>query len=500
MEGHERQQSSDRPVTSGIKRVALSEPWTSFEKLLKVALYLLVLLIAVACVRPIAQTLEIVALDRLGAFATGAAVGLSCFVAAVLVLTGRTSLRTFGRIWVAVYGLLITAALGVGLFLYKNDAVETGKDFASFICFGSAIIIGSSRAAWSVLRGPLLLACSLSVLLGVVGIMQFLKFAGDLEAGIRVAGRDASLNNLLPVFGMLPLALFTMSWWRRTGLIIIFFAWCSATTAAVLLQGRLESSYWICCGLITVILVICNYCTVGFRPTTNRSFVVVVAVCVMGISMALLGGTIRAQTSSLLERLDGKIEIGKKYDSGAIAVLGSENERWRIFYDCWSDFGLVERIRGRGMGGSFEWLASIEASVNERSRRERQDALWLDDAKTFGRRQIEVGLGIPFIKGGLLLTGWIILGAFVAIAAAIRSRSPFAVVCALVIIVNGAYDVFGGDFITGALAKMLGEGLPIGFLLSHGWRSDPWVTVLRARPLSEPGRHIPAIPEPSPKT
>lgn len=480
--------------------MALSEPQTSFEKSLKVALYLLVLLTAFASARPLAQNSEISTLDGLGALATGAAVGLSFAIAVLLVLTGRASLRPFGHMWVGVYGLLITAALGVGLFLYKNDPTETAKDFASFICFGSAVVIGSSRATWSVLRGPLLLMCLLSVLLSFVGVMQFRQFAGDVATGTRVAGGDTSLNNLLPVFGMLPLVIFTMPWWRRTGLLIIVLAWCSAITAAVLLQSRLESAYWICCGLITVILVICNYCTVGFRPTTNRSFVVVVVVCVMGISMALLGGTIRAQASSLLERLNGKIEIDRKYDGGALAVLGSENERWGILCDCWSDFGLVERIRGRGMGGSFEWFASIEAEVNEQSRRERQDALWLDDAKTFGRRQIEVGLGIPFIKGGLLLTGWIILGAFVAIAAAIRSRSPFAVVCALVIIVNGAYDVFGGDFIIGALAKMLGEGLPIGFLLSHGWRSDPWVTVLRARPLSESGRHVPAIPGPSPKT
>jgi hypothetical protein len=75
-----------------------------------------------------------------------------------------------------------------------------------------------------------------------------------------------------------------------------------------------------------------------------------------------------------------------------------------------------------------------------------------------------------------------ILGVLVAITAAIRSRSRFAMVCALVITVNGAYALFGGDFIVGALAKMLGEGLPIGFLLSRGWCSDYWVGVLRARP------------------
>jgi len=461
--------------------MALSEPQTSFEKSLKVALYLLVLLTAFASARPLAQNSEISTLDGLGALATGAAVGLSFAIAVLLVLTGRASLRPLGHMWVGVYGLLITAALGVGLVLYKNDPAETAKDFASFICFGSAVVIGSSRAAWSVLRGPLLLACLLSVLLGVVGVMQFRQFAVDVETGTRVAGRDTSLNNLLPVFGMLPLALFTMPWWRRTGLVIIVLAWCSATTAAVLLQSRLESAYWIFCGLITVILVIRNYCTVGFRPATKRSFVVVVVVCVMGVALAVLGGTIRAQAASLLERLDGKIQIDRAYDGGALSVLGSENERWRILSDCWSDFGPAERICGRGMGGSFEWVTSIVDAANEQSRRERQDALWLDDAKVFGRRQIEVGWGNPFIKGGLLLTGWMILGVSVAIAAAISSRSRFAVVCALVIIVNGAYALFGGDFIIGAIPKMLGEGLPIGFLLSYLSGVDPWVGTLRKR-------------------
>jgi len=461
--------------------MALSEPRTSLEKLLKVALFSLVLLIAVASARPLLQSSGIDALDGLGALATGAAVGLSFSIAVVLVLTGRASLRPFGHMWVAVYGLLITAALGVGLFLYKNDPTETAKDFASFICFGSAVVIGSSRATWSVLRGPLLLTCLLSVLLGVVGVMQFRQFAGDVATGIRVAGRDTSLNNLLPVFGMLPLALFTMPWWRRRGLLVIVLAWCSAVTAAVLLQSRLESAYWICCGLITLILVISNYCTIGFRPATKRSFSLVVVVCVMGVAIAVLGGSIRAQAASLLERFDGKIQANQVYEGGALAVLGSENERWGILSDCWSDFGPAERLRGRGMGGSFEWLTSIVDAANEQSRRERQDALWLDDAKVFGRRQIEVGWGNPFIKGGLLLTGWMILGMSVAIAAVIRSRSRFAVVCALVIIVNGAYALFGGDFIIGAIPKMLGEGLPIGFLLSYLSGVDPWVGTLRKR-------------------
>lgn len=68
--------------------MALSEPQTSFEKSLKVALYLLVLLTAFASARPLAQNSEIGTLDGLGALATGAAVGLSFAIAVLLVLTG----------------------------------------------------------------------------------------------------------------------------------------------------------------------------------------------------------------------------------------------------------------------------------------------------------------------------------------------------------------------------------------------------------------------------
>ena len=95
------------------------------------------------------------------------------------------------------------------------------------------------------------------------------------------------------------------------------------------------------------------------------------------------------------------------------------------------------------MGGSFEWVTSIVDAANEQSRRERQDALWLDDAKVFGRRQIEVGWGNPFIKGGLLLTGWMILGVSVAIAAAIRSRS--------------ASDRFWWELTIGIFAHLIGN-------------------------------------------
>jgi len=461
--------------------MALVENRTFFGKTLKVSLYLLVLLISIASARPLAQTSRLDALDGLGTLATGAAAVLSLAVAVLLAITGRVSLRPVGYLWVAVYGLLIMAALGVGLFTYDNDPSEAARDFASFVCFGSAIVIGSSCAAWSGLRGPLLLACLLSVLVAVVGLLEFRQFAGDVASGARLAGRDTSLNNLTPAFGMLPLAVFTLPWWHRTGLLVIVLAWCSAISAAVLLQSRLESAFWICCGFITVIIVNRNYCTVGFRPATKRSFVLAVVVCAMGVAIAVFGGTFGAQAASLLDRFDGRIQADRSYYAGAIAVLGPENERWAILSCCWSEFGTAERIRGRGMGGSFEWLEPIVNAANEQSRRERQDALWLDDAKVFGRRQIEVGWGNPFIKGGLLLAGWTAVGMTLAIAAAIRSRTRFAVVCALVIVVNGAYALFGGDFIIGAMAKMLGEGLPIGFLLSHMSRVDPWIGALQKR-------------------
>ncbi len=467
---------------------------------LQISLYALVFSMTAATARVVARAAGNTVLDSVGALATATAAALVVVIAVALIVNGKTSLRPFGRIWLSVFGLMTLASLCVGLIAYNNDPSEASKDLASYVFFGSAVVMGSSRSAWSVLRGPLLLACTLSVLLAVIGVVQFRQVAVNVAAGTRLAGRDTSLNNILPVFGILPILLFTLPWWRRAELLAIVLAWSSAVTAAVLLQSRLEFSYWVLCGLIAGAIVVTGYCTRGYRPAVNRSFIALVSAGVIVAALAMFGGTIGAQASSLLERFDGKINKGSAYEDGALGVIGSENERWAILADCWNDFEWTERIRGRGMGGSFTWLTPIIDARNENSRREREEVLWLEDARTFGRRQIEVGWGNPFIKGGLLLSGWMILGTVVAIVAAVRSRSPFAIACALAVLVNGAYAVFGGDFIIGALAKMLGAGLPIGFLLSRGWRSDPWVGILRARPRSEPGRRIPSITEPSAQT
>jgi len=469
--------------------MAVRDPSTTTASVLRVSLYILISLMAIATARPLAEGSESESSFVWGALPSAAAVGVSMAIAVVVLLSGRASLCPIGRVWLVVYGLLTTAALGVGLILYQNDPIETARDFATFIFFGSAVAIGSSRAVWSELRGPVLFACLLSVALGVVGVMQHLHFSEDVATGTRLAGRDTALNNLLPVFGMLPLAILFSPWWRPRDLIVVVFAWCSALTSATLIQSRLESVYWICCGFIAMILVTKNYCTLGYRPVAKRSFVMAVCVCVMAGAIGVYGETIKAQATSLLERLDGKLDTNLSYSS-ALAVLGSENERWVILGSCWNDFGFSERLCGRGMGGSFEWTAPIDEAVGERVRLERQDNLWLDDASKFGRRHMEVGWGNPFIKGGVLLTGWIALGGVVAIAAAIRSRSPFAVICALVVIMNGAYAAFGGDFIIGAKEKLLGEGLAIGFLLSSLVGSDPWIGNLRNDPFVRASRRV----------
>ena len=458
--------------------MAVKDPSTTTVSVLRVSLYVLISLIAIDAARPLAEASGNESSFVWGTLPSAAAVGVSMAIAVVVLLSGSVSLRPIGRVWLVIYGLLTTAALGVGLILYENDPSETARDFAAFLLFGSAVVIGSSRAVWSELRGPVVFACLLSVALGVVGVIQHLRFSGDVATGTRLAGRDTALNNLVPVFGMLPLAILFSPWWRPSDLIAVVFAWCSALTSAILIQSRLESAYWICCGLIAGILFTKNYCTGGYRPATKRSFVIAVCACVMAGVVGVYGGTIKAQAASLLERFGGKLDANLSYSS-PLAVLGSENERWGILSSCWNDFGFVERLCGRGMGGSFEWTAPIDEAVNERVRLERQDILWLDDAGKFGRRHMEVGWGSPFIKGGVLLTGWIVLGVVVAIAAAIRSRSPFAVICALVVIVNVAYSVFGGDFNIGAKGKLLSTGLAIGFLLSALVGSDPWAKNLR---------------------
>ena len=446
------------------------------------SLYIIILLQAFASSRFLARGFGFELLDAAGGLATGASVGVAVITATYLLATGGTSMRSFGRIWLVIYSLLVMASLGTGLFFYQNDLAEMGREFATYAFFGSAVVIGSSGRIWAALRGPLLLACILILPLSFIGFLQFKSVASEVAIGTRLAGSEISINNLSSLFSILPLVLFTLQWWGRFGVVVICLCWSSAFILALLQQSRLEAAYWVLCGVIAVILVTFRYCTLGHRSRVNLSFYALIGSILLCIgSVAYLDASVRANTNALLNRLSGEDQERESYGLGFMGNFSYENERFKIFQDCWNDFSTMECVYGRGMGGSFEWLSDIMNAPNQTARHEREEKFWLEDSKKFGRRQMEFGWGNPFIKGGLLFSGWIVLASFAAISAAIRSHSRFAVVCGLAIFVNAIYTSFGGDFLVGSIQKLLCTGLLIGFLLSREWRSDPWVGVLRER-------------------
>ena len=300
-----------------------------------------------------------------------------------------------------------------------------------------------------------------------------MRVASKAERRARLAGSEISLNNLS---GTLPIVSFALQSWGLIEVVAICFAWLGAFCLALSEQSRLEGACRALCGVTATTLVASRYCTHGHRPQLNRSFYALIRGIFLCLgSVAYLDESVRASTAALAIRLSGEDQQRGVYESGFMGSLNLENEHFKIFQECWDDFSPMERLAGRGMGGSFEWLTGNQNATNKKARLEREDKYWLEDGQKFGRRAKEIGWGNPFIKGGLLFSGWIMLASFVAITAAIRSRSPFAVVCGLVVLVNGIYRSFGGDFLVGSMAKMLGGGLSIGFLLSRGWRSDPWV-------------------------
>ena len=456
--------------------MARARPYITF---LGLSLYTIILLQAIASSRFLARGLGLELLDAAGGLAGGATVGVAVITSAYLLATGETSMRSFGRIWLAIYSLLVIMSSGIGFFFYKNDLAELGREFAAYAFFGSAVVIGSSVRTWAALRAPLLLACILILPLCLIGFSQFRSVAAEADIGTRLAGSEISINNLSGFFGLLPIVLFTLQWWGRIEVVVICLAWSAAFCSALLQQSRLEGAYWVLCGVIATILVASKYYTHGHRPQLNRSFYALIGGIFLCLgSVACLNESVRASTVALAIRLSGEDQQRDFYESGFIGNFSHENERFQVLQDCWNDFSPMERVHGRGLGGSFEWLTDIENAANKTARLEREDKYWLEDGQKFGRRAIEIGWGNPFLKGGLLFSGWIMLASFVAITAAIRSRSPFAVVCGLVVLVNGIYSSFGGDFLVGSMMKMLGGGLSIGFLLSRGWRSDPWVGYL----------------------
>jgi hypothetical protein len=161
----------------------------------------------------------------------------------------------------------------------------------------------------------------------------------------------------------------------------------------------------------------------------------------------------QGQLAGLAQRLSGRA-----YSGGAAAMLTWENERFfeaGMFLDTLQP---QELVLGRGFGGYF-----IPEAAGW--------GVWLDDLQEFGRRQLHVGLLMPFFKGGLALSLAYYPGLLLALARGWRGRSrPWTAAAFFVVLIHALFLLQEGWFIMSVAFDLVTVGLCLGWLLREGSR------------------------------
>jgi hypothetical protein len=129
------------------------------------------------------------------------------------------------------------------------------------------------------------------------------------------------------------------------------------------------------------------------------------------------------------------------------------------------DFSPWEWMIGRGMGGHF--TIEITLNANDAVREQQYLSNYLEDAGEFGRRGIEIGWLMPFLKGGLALSGLIGFGVLNAILRIGRLRSdPVSVAAWTWLAIEVLYLTQGGNFVVSTSFRLILLGACLGRCLA----------------------------------
>jgi hypothetical protein len=191
-----------------------------------------------------------------------------------------------------------------------------------------------------------------------------------------------------------------------------------------------------------------------------------VAAVVAGFAVIVFRGDLFfAQLQSLTQRFVGAGSGQQQESTGLIASFFLENERFALAKRMFDDFSPWEWIVGRGMGGHF--VIDITLNDNDRVRQMQYLSHFLRDVGDFGRRGIEVGWLMPFLKGGLALFGLIFLGFFKALLRLDRLRSdPISLVAWTWLLIEAVFLLQGGSFLISASYRLVLLGACLGRCLA----------------------------------
>lgn len=378
----------------------------------------------------------------------------------------------FAAWWWAV---LATVAAGVAVGIRGHGSLPkfAALDAAPYFLILVATVLGAKPTVFRQVRHVLFWTLLAAVAVNAYAMMDFRALAAQTFAGDRF-GVESLAYETQATLAMWPLLLLLADGMPRWRAAVVFGAMVLFGALQVLFQKRLGSA--------VVLLVLGLYLWQswrhraaepgpwGARPGGNRRVLLGVMLAA-AVLVALFGrGLFLEQARSLGERLTGASEA--QYTQGFFSIFTLENERVQVVLDCFRSFGARDWIAGRGMGGAFEWTGFDQSLLNSDRAQEMFARFYLPDHGYFGRREFEIGLFMPLLKGGLAL--WLLMFAPVlgvllaprhaAHADANYSASYFTLLYLMVFL------FLGGGFILSDAFSVVIFGLTLGCCL----RLPPW--------------------------
>jgi len=361
-------------------------------------------------------------------------------------------------LWVAAVFVCATVSMFLGWSLRGYAFEEALKDYAPYLVILSCILTCSDEKLLSRLE-PLLLLIFIGSLvlnfLGMLDIGNLLMFSASMEE--RVA-RDLTSYRIQSSLSLWPLLLI-MSFLKPLRLrnLLVYVGVVFVLVQQILFQKR-APTIRIILFLLAVFLVIpylrrkywCNQEVL--RKRWDRLVALVLTLVLLGTAvLALRIDVLSAQGHALMLRYLGKSDAEQYKRKTVLDVLILENDRIQEAKYFIDDLSSWEILIGKGMGG-FYTLPTEEGQ-------------WLADIEQVGRRELHMGVLMPFFKGGVILFVVFYIWILILFTYWKRARYDPATSAAYLILSVWAIFLFTeGSFILSNSFDLFNVGTSIGIL------------------------------------
>jgi hypothetical protein len=356
------------------------------------------------------------------------------------------------RVWVSALVVLSAVLFFVGWLVKGYDPAVAAHDLAPYITIVGCIVLGSMPEVWEDSKNLILVLFALAIVVNIIGMTEITHVVSEEHSEDR-AGITTVAYRTQGALDFWPLLFLTARLRKPRVALLIFAGVFFVLAQQILFQKRSPS--------VRVALFMLIFLFVMPRLTRNRAAekvrseakIRLLFVSTLGagavLALAIAPWLFLGQAAGLADRLSGS-----RYSGGAAGMLTWENERFFEATMFFKTLKAEEVVMGRGFGGYFIPEA-------------RHWGLWLDDVGTIGRRQLHVGLLMPFFKGGVLLALLYYGGVAAGILRGLRNLDrPVGAAAFFVVLIHVVFLMQEGWFIMSLAYDLTVVGLCLGYLLS----------------------------------